>query len=379
MRTKIIFFSLAFFFFSFPGVVEGQALKSHEEEIARAKIIAVINDGEETISGVTLPTQTLSVKIISGTHTDEIIELKNNYIQLREGETFYLRITTYDNKSFYDVFEPDRRAVLIGLTLLFLLLSIIIGGRRGSRGILALLIGVAVVVFVLLPGIINGHSPALFISIAIGTVVIAGSYITHGFNWTTTAAVLGMSATILLVAGLSYLVIHLAHFSGLASDEAIYLTFNTEGSINLRSLLLGGYLIGFLGVLYDGTIGQAVSVRELFTALKKSNREKSHDREVFMRATVIGREHIGALVNSLALAYLGASLPLLLLFYSGNTDFGPTLSQEVVAEEIARILIGSIGLILSVPLTTWISIKLLKNKDFSDNEEKGGARHSHTH
>jgi len=133
---------------------------------------------------------------------------------------------------------------------------------------------------------------------------------------------------------------------------------NTRGSLDLAGLLLGGILIGVLGVLYDAAIGQAVSVEELARAGQHYSR-----RDVYARALRIGREHVGALVNTLAIAYAGAPLPLLLLFFgTGDIDIGLTINRELFATEIVRILVGSIGLVLAVPITTAVAVSMLVSR-----------------
>ena len=186
-------------------------------------------------------------------------------------------------------------------------------------------------------------------------IVGCGSYVTHGFNKMTTTAVLGMVATIVLTGALAYFSIGFAELSGFNTDETVYLNFNTRGAIDFAGLLLGGILIGTLGVLYDAAIGQAISVEELASAGPQLSR-----KEIYRRALRIGREHVGALVNTLAIAYVGASLPLLLLFYGFGTDsIEIALNREIFATEIVRAIVGSIGLVLTVPITTAVAAYFL--------------------
>jgi uncharacterized membrane protein len=207
---------------------------------------------------------------------------------------------------------------------------------------------------VLFPGILQGYSPVLLSVGVSAIIIILGSYITHGFNRTTTAAVLGMLVTIVVTGVIAYFAVDSTRLRGLETEDAMYLNLNMQGSIDLVGLLLGGILIGLLGVLYDAAIGQAVAVEELRRA--GPNLSAKH---VFLRALRIGREHIGALVNILALAYVGAALPLLLLFYTSKFPFSVSVNNEIFATEIIRSMIGSIGLILAIPITTLISVFIL--------------------
>ncbi len=181
---------------------------------------------------------------------------------------------------------------------------------------------------------------------------------------------------------MAYFAVHNSQLTGISGDESIYLNFNTTGGIDLVGLLMGGIMIGLLGVLYDVSIGQSIAVEELHNIASHLSRWK-----IYKRAIRIGREHIGALVNTLAIAYVGASLPLLLLFYSGaDASFSTIINREVFATEIIRILIGSIGLVLAVPITTLLSVIMLmpKNTQLLDKEqlqkeEKDLKHFHHTH
>jgi uncharacterized membrane protein len=167
--------------------------------------------------------------------------------------------------------------------------------------------------------------------------------------------------------------VHSARLTGFSSEEATYLNFDTSGSIDFVGLLLGGLVIGLLGILYDAAISQAIAVEELWAMNREATR-----RHVFTRAMRIGREHVGALVNTLAIAYVGAYLPLLLLFKLTAMQ-GPlvTINQELFATEILRTLVGSTGLILAVPITTAIAVWMLQGRATSAHAH--GHSHSHRH
>ena len=269
---------------------------------------------------------------------------------------FYLTHTvdTLDGLDWYQASDPYRLPAVYFFVGLFVVCVLLVGGKQGIRGLLSLIGSLVVILYVLLPAIIHGYPPIL-VSIGVSSlIIIIGSYVTHGFNRTTTSAVVGMITTIIFTGVLAYVAVHATRLSGFNTEEAVYLNFNTHGAVDFAGLLLGGIMIGLLGVLYDVSIGQAIAVEELHHAAEHFTR-----REVFARALRIGREHIGALVNTLAIAYVGASLPLLLLYYTSAADWHMTLNQEVFATEIIRIMIGSIGLVLAVPITTAISVLMV--------------------
>jgi len=339
----------------------------------KARVVEVIDTRPEPLPGTQIEhtLQTIRVEILSGPEKGREITIENDYLELEAGDTFYVNHTTndLDGTDYYNPVEKDRTTALVALTLLFVVVVIVFGGKQGVRGLLALLASF-VFIGVMLSSIMQGYSPVLVSIGAASLIVLIGSYVTHGVNMTTTAAVVGMIITIALTGLLAFISIALTGLSGWSGDEVTYLNLNTRGSIDLTGLLLGGILIGLLGVLYDAAIGQAVSVEELARAGKHYTR-----RDVYLRAVRIGREHVGALVNTLAIAYAGASLPLLLLFFgSGDIDIGLTINRELFATEIVRILVGSIGLVLAVPITTAVAVHMLYGK-FSDS---GIPHHTHS-
>lgn len=161
----------------------------------------------------------------------------------------------------------------------------------------------------------------------------------------------------------------MAKLSGFGSDEAVYLNFNTHGSLDFAGLLLGGIIIGTLGVLDDIAITQTAVVRELLHT--DGNLTK---KDIYRKALNVGREHVGALVNTLALAYTGASLPLVLLLSQSTMPALFLINSEVFATEIIRTVVGSIGLIMTVPITTALAVLYLSK---SDPIKHSGHAHHH--
>jgi len=342
-----------------PAPSLGQELVLDEVETLKARVVEVLHEDVRPVPGTNVETifQSIRAEILEGAQKGEVVSIDNDYLALEVGEVFYLRHTTnsLDGTDLYSVADPYRLPVLAFLGALFLAVVLYFGGKQGARGLLALAGSLFFIVVLLLPGILKGYPPVLVAMGVASLIVVLGSYVTHGFNKTTTTAVFGMVLTIVLTGVLAYAAIALARLSGFSADEAIYLNFNTGGSIDIAGLLLAGILIGTLGVLYDAAIGQAVAVEELASAGQHLSRS-----EVYSRALRIGREHVGALVNTLAIAYVGAALPLLLLFYGfGSDSIFLALNREIFATEIVRTLVGSIGIVLTVPITTAISTRML--------------------
>lgn len=364
---------LSLVFFVVPTITSAQSLLPDVETLAKARVVSVTEEGSRAVVGTALTSevQTLTVEILEGPKKGEKVTFVNDFTQLVEGDVFYLRHleSPSEGTEFYSVADPYRLPVLIGLALVFLVLLFLFGGIQGIRGLLALLGSGLLIFYLLLPGIIAGYPPVL---VAVGVsslIIIAGSYITHGVNRTTTAAVLGMLITVIITGIAAWYVVDAATLSGFTGEESGYLHFQYGGTLDLVGILMSGILIGLLGVLYDVAIGQAVAVEELKRAGEHLSRSM-----VYQRAIRIGREHIGALVNTLAIAYVGAALPLLLLLKNATAPLGYIVNGEIISTEIIRILIGASGIILAVPITTVIAVFLVRT---SSAIKSSDVRHTH--
>ncbi|MDB5194513.1 MAG: hypothetical protein JWN50_527 [Parcubacteria group bacterium] len=381
---KFSLISLVSFLFISPLFAHAQAtIIQDKAEVVKAQVVHITKEENRIIPGTDTPGtfQTIQAKILEGTQTGKVVTFTDDYLNLAKGEIFYLNHTTEGQSGIemYGEMDVYRIPTILLFTFIFVALVLLIGGIQGLRGLLSLIGSLLLITFVLLPGILHGYPPVL-VSIAVSSVIIVlGSYITHGFNKTTSSAVLGMIITVLFTAGLAFWAVHMGKFTGQGSDEAVYLILNSRGHIDVIGILLGGIMIGVLGVLYDVSIGQAISVEELHHIAPHIPRSK-----IYTRAIRIGREHIGALVNTLAIAYVGASLPLLLLFYQTDSSISQVMSREVFASEIIRTLVGSIGLVMAVPITTFLAvIMLVKVQKTNDTEvihkEAEALKHAEHH
>ena len=193
----------------------------------------------------------------------------------------------------------------------------------------------------------------------------------YGIGAKSLAALLGTAVSLAGIALLALIAVHAAHISGTAGEEATLVRGLSEGRISLQGLVLAGMLIGALGVLNDVTISQASTVLAL-----RRGAPAEGARELYRRAIGVGRDHLGATVNTLVFAYAGASLPLLLLFTTGDVSFGDAINREIVATEIVAALVGSIGLIAAVPLTTGAAALLASRLP---RESVPAETHAHAH
>lgn len=251
----------------------------------------------------------------------------------------------------YSFSDFQRGNPLFWLLVVFAVIVVAAGRISGLRALAGLAVSVATVIFFIVPAITDGRPPLQVAAFGALGVMLATIPLVHGGGAKSLAACLGTAFALLLTLGLADAFTSLAHLSGLTSDEAVYLQATTH--VSIRGLLLAGMVVGALGVLGDTTVTQASTV----VALRRANPTLGF-ASLVTHATSVGRDHIAATVNTLVLAYTGAALPILVIFSLGGTSFGSAVNSETVAEPIVATLVGSIGLIAAVPITTALAALL---------------------
>jgi uncharacterized membrane protein len=251
--------------------------------------------------------------------------------------------------SQYYFIDFDRQSPILVLGVLFAVVVVALSRWRGLAALAGVVVSLWVLVQFVLPAILEGSSPLAVACVGGATIMFLALYLAHGLNATTTVAVLGTLASLLLTGLLAVIFVGVSSFTGAGSEEAIFLQLSAQ-QVNLEGLLLASIIIGTLGVLDDVTVTQASAVWELHRANPAYG-----IKQLYQSGIRIGRDHIASTVNTLVLAYAGASLPLLILFSVANRSVGEVVTTEVVAEEVVRTLVGSIGLVASVPLTTGLA------------------------
>jgi uncharacterized membrane protein len=246
----------------------------------------------------------------------------------------------------YSVTDVERGVPLALLGGIFALAVVAVGRLRGVMALTALVVSFAVLTLFILPAILRGDNPLLVAVIGASAIMLVALYLSHGLNARTSVAVIGTLSSLFLIGLLGSGFIGWSHLSGNTSDETGLIHALYPG-IEIQGLLLAGVIIGSLGVLDDVTVTQVASVWELRDADPTASW-----RKLYGAGMRIGRDHIASVVNTLVMAYAGASLPLLLLFSVARRGVAAVAGSELVAEEIVRTLVGSIGLVASVPLTT---------------------------
>lgn len=354
---SILFFSLVFFVFS--NFVFAQEINDEYQGTWHGKVIEIVDEETRVIPGTDTPHlyQTIKAKVLDGPKEGEVIMIENDYLELDLGDKFYFNYYVFvDDTETYGIVNIDRKGSLYFLIGLFALAVVVFGKWQGVRSLFALIGSFFAIFYILMPGILNGWNPVLA-SVLVASVILFGAiFFTHGFNRESAVAYGGTMVAVFVTSFFAIFSVHFADLSGFASEAAVYLNFNTQGTLDFTALLLGAMIIGVLGVLDDISITQAAVVTELYN----SNPELSRV-DVYRKALRVGREHVAALVNTLVLAYAGASLPLLLQFYTSASSISMSINTELFATEIVRTIVGSIGLILTVPIVTFLAVFYLKD------------------
>jgi len=246
--------------------------------------------------------------------------------------------------------DPNRIPALIALVAAFALVAFVVAGKKAISALVGLVVTVLILMLLVVPWIVGGGNPVLVGIVGSILIAVFSIYIAHGFNRKTTISIMSTVISLLIGFVLATLAIHFTQLFGLGSEEASFLAIGPMEHINLRGLLLAAIVIGTLGVLDDVTTTQTAAIYEF----KKSEPSLAM-KELYKKGMVVGREHITSLINTLFLAYVGASFPLIFLLTDGTFTIWESINTEFMAEEIVRALVGSMALIIAVPISTFLA------------------------
>ena len=357
-------------------------------EMVRARVTEIIEEGEIDLGGLVQRYQVARIQLLEGKYQGIPMEMDygkrqvlSSAVYLDVGDQVLVTIGSRPDGVLAVYFADFVRSdSLLWLTAIFVLVILIMSRWKGLRSLLSLAFSLLVIIGYIIPHILAGEDP-LWVSI-IGSVILLGVtlYLTYGWNLKTHAAVVSMLFVLLITGTLAGLFVSFTRLTGSGDENTLFLLQMLNTQINLRGLLLGGMIIGALGVLDDLVTTQASAVFELHHA-----NESLRFRALFQSAMRIGQDHVAATVNTLVLAYAGAALPMLLMFSLGRGNYGFLVNFEFIAEEIVRTLVGSLGLVTAVPLTTAIAILFALRADSLGKwrdllgPEGSGEGHSHVH
>lgn len=348
---KKLFTTLAILFLFFPKTSFAQ---TPSQAFEKARVDQIIKTGETNVGGAKNLFQIVQLTLLSGkdknkqvkiTYGDQITLSPSQ--EVRAGETVIVQYTG----DKIQIVEKYRTPWLISFILLFFLFIFALSGKKGLGAIAGMVISLSVIIFFVVPQILSGSDP-LFVSL-VGSffILFTSIYLAHGFSRQTTVAVGATCVSLTLTAILAIASVSLFRLSGLGSEDAFSLQQGFNGIINFQGLLLGGIIIGTLGALDDVTTTQTTTIFELFKTDTKLSMQ-----QLFHKGMIIGKEHIASLVNTLILAYAGASIGVFIFLILGLRQhvqpLWVMLNSELITEEIIRSLVGSLGIVIAVPITT---------------------------
>ncbi len=349
-----------------PVQLPNVSISAFGSETVRAQVTEIIEEGNIDLGGMRQRYQIARVELLEGEYQGITMEMDygkrqviSSDVYLQPGDSVLVNVGKGPD-GVLNIYFADfvRVNYILWLAGLFAAAIILISKWKGVRSLISMVFSLIVIIGYIIPHILAGGDP-LRVSI-IGSVILLGVtlYLTYGWNLKTHASVLSMMVVLFLTGILAWVAVSLTRLTGTGDENSLFLIQMLNSQINLRGLLLGGMIIGALGVLDDLVTTQSSAVFELHHA-----NETLGFQGLYRSAMRIGQDHVAATVNTLVLAYAGASLPMLLMFSLGRGNYGYLVNFSFVAEEIVRTLVGSLGLIAAVPVTTAIAIWMVLRVD----------------
>lgn len=357
-------FLLAFILFLLPTFVLAQG--EAKEELFKASVLEVLAQEEIDDEAGSIIQQNLKLFGLEGSFENKeiIFEGIGNY-QVVANQVYEVgdkvivsHSKDLEGSDLFFVLDYDRTNPIMWLSIIFVLSVLIVGRWKGFRSLIALAFSFLIILQFIVPKILDGFNPVM-ISVVGGIIILLFAiYLTQGFNRKAHIANVSLIISLFIIALISTWFTSLARLTGYSGDETIYLLELGQNTLNLQGLLLAGILIGTLGVLDDVIVSQVSTVEQL----KKANPELSN-KQIYIRSLKVGVDHITSMINTLFFAYAGASLPLLILFTQSDMvglNFSQAINNEIVATEIIRTLLGSIGIMMAIPIANYLASYFLK-------------------
>lgn len=324
-------------------------------EVVEGHVVQVLENGDRDGAKY----QRLAVRLDGSLYRGDVVELQwggpraiNENGFLVPGDRVLLAVTRDGSARVYTVAEVIRLPALWPLGVLLLVALLAVAWVKGLAALAGLAASIAVFLVAVLPAVRGGGDPLLATLAGSAAVLAVAVFVVHGFNRKSAAALLGTLAALGVVVALAAVAVGATRMTGLGTEEAIFVFVGTGGQVDMPRLVLAGLVVASLGALVDMAIGQSSTVFEL---ARTSDLE---GRELYFSALNVGRDHVGSLVNTLALAYFGGALPLILLVSLGFQPLSVAINSEEITESVMAVLIASIGLVLCVPITTAIAVFL---------------------
>jgi len=325
-----------------------------------AHVVRVMETGERTLPGVERGQlfQRLELELDGSLFRGERVTVEWGGVRalnanglLREGDRVLLTVVREGDTRTYAIAEVVRLPSLAPFAVVLVVALLAVARLKGLAALAGLAASIGVFLLAIVPALQRGDDPLLATVFGSVAVLIAAVFVVHGFGRKSVAALGGTIAGLIVVGGLGAIALAVARMSGFSTEEAIFVAVATEGRVDIARLALAGVIVGSLGALVDMSVGQASATFEL-AAVDPELR----GRPLYLSALNVGRDHIGSLINTLALAYFGGALPLVMLLSLGYQPLSVALNSEAMVESIVAVIVASVGLVLCVPVTTAVAV-----------------------
>jgi uncharacterized membrane protein len=335
-----------------------------QSSVIDAHVVRVVSQGSRAAGQPGLPGQPYQVvqlELDGGLYRGDRVTVEwggrvalNSNGLLADGDRVLVSQHRGDNDTrAYAIEDVVRLPSLLPFTVVLVVALVAVARWKGLASLAGLAGSIAVFLLAIVPAVQRGEDPLLATLAGALAVLVVAVFVVHGFNGKSLAALVGTAACLLIVVALAALTLSAAHMTGFGSEEAVFLAIGSAGRIDLHRLVLAGIVVGSLGALVDMGIGQASATFELAAA-----HEEMRGPRLYASALNVGRDHIGSLVNTLALAYFGGAMPLIVLLSLGNLPLSLSANSETIVGSIIAVLVASIGLVLCVPITTAVAVVL---------------------
>ena len=349
-------------YFFEPPQFSGSAGATLGSQTVLAKITQIVDEGQINLNGRNQLYQVMQVEVLEGDYKGIPFQIdygkrqvRNDNFRFATGDEVYVEVDKTPNNVLQAYYVDYVRSKPLLILLIAFIVSMLIMGRwKGLGSLVSLGVSMMMIIGYVIPHILAGEDPVKVSLIGSVILLAATLYLTYGWNLKTHASVASIMVSLLITGALSVFFVYLTRLTGYGDENATYLMQFSSVPIDPRGLLLGGMIIGSLGVLDDLVTSQSAAVVEIHDANPSLG-----FRRTLQKAMRIGQDHVAATVNTLVLAYTGAALPLLLIFTLGNGSYSYFINSEFLAEEIVRTLVGSLGLIAAVPISTFLATVII--------------------
>ncbi len=349
-------------YFFEPPQFSGSAGATLGSQTVLARITQIVDEGQINLNGRNQLYQVMQIEVLEGDYKGIPFQIdygkrqvRNDNFRFAPGDEVYVEVDKTPNNVLQAYYVDYVRSQPLLILLIAFIISMLIMGRwKGLGSLVSLGVSMVMIIGYVIPHILAGEDPVRVSLIGSVILLAATLYLTYGWNLKTHASVVSIMVSLLITGALSLFFVSLTRLTGYGDENATYLMQFSSVPIDPRGLLLGGMIIGSLGVLDDLVTSQSAAVVEIHDANPSLG-----FRRTLQKAMRIGQDHVAATVNTLVLAYTGAALPLLLIFTLGNGSYSYFINSEFLAEEIVRTLVGSLGLIAAVPISTVLATVII--------------------